>query len=173
LTLERSGELVFCAERAREAGDPLEGTATKATVWLLLEYREVWARKAVTDNNLPGLVQAYLDAQLAAIPGSRLLFIKRPEATGARLRFFIARADETTPELYEFDLAGYEELLGLDIATVATAGGGSKSEAPLFLICGNGRRDKCCAKFGLPAYRALRRQQPQATWLSTHIGGHR
>lgn len=41
---ERQGQDLFCAQLAREIGDPLLGTATAAKVWFLLEYQPefVW-----------------------------------------------------------------------------------------------------------------------------------
>ena len=172
---EGTEEQFYCAEQAREAGDPLEGTATEAKVWLLLEYSAAWRKKATTDNDLPGGVQDFLNQQLSAIPGARLLFIRQPGAAHERLSFFVVRTDETAPQLFEYKLDTYEDLTVLDVASAAAGDAESqfRRESPLFLICGNGRRDKCCARFGLPAYEALREQQPQATWLSTHIGGHR
>lgn len=166
----------FCAQLALEAGDPLLGTATQGQVWLLLEVREPWRAKALTDNDLPAQVQRYLAEQLAAIPGSRLLFIKQQNPAQDKLRFFIVRSKEAAPALYEFELAAYEELLALDLATVA-AGDGSTSDhkraEPLFLVCTNGTRDKCCAKFGVPLFNSLLETQAESAWQSTHIGGHR
>ena len=166
----------FCAHLAREGGDPLLGTATQVKVWLLLEYREPWRAKATTDNDLPARVQSYLTEQLAAIPDSRLLFIKQQNPAQAKLRFFVVRTDEAAPEIDEFELGAYEELLALPISAVAAGDDSSSSQPrqePLFLVCTNGRRDKCCAKFGLPLYKALLDYVAESTWQASHIGGHR
>jgi hypothetical protein len=168
--------LPFCAQVARENEEPLIGTATQVKVWLLLEYRKVWHRKAVTDNDLPPAVQQHLGQQLEAIPGSRLLFIKKQSKGHGGLRFFVVRTDETAPAQYAFRLSKYKDLLDLDVT--AAAKGESPldlpdHQEPLFLVCTNGRRDRCCAKFGSPLFKVLRQNHPDNSWQSTHIGGHR
>ena len=169
-------EQFFCAQLAREDEEPLLGTATQVKVWLLLEYRDPWAAKAVKDNSLAPAVQSHLDEQVAAIPGSRLLFIKQQKPAHTGRRFFLVRTDEAAPSLYEFELHRYKDLLALDLTAVA-AGSPAYSDHlrddPLFLVCTNGKRDKCCAKFGLPMVKALLANGIENVWQSTHIGGHR
>ena len=166
----------FCAQLAREDKEPLLGTATHVNVWLLLEVREPWRAKATTDNDLPALAQSYLAEQLAAIPASRLLFIRQPSPAQKRRRFFVVRTDEAEPALYEFELDEYEALAALDFMAVIDADeafAANRRAEPLFLVCTNGTRDRCCAKFGVPLYKALLDRRPESTWQSTHIGGHR
>ncbi|MFN2169539.1 MAG: sucrase ferredoxin, partial [Anaerolineae bacterium] len=71
---------------------------------------------------------------------------------------------------------GYEELLALDLGAILAgeeAYTAFQRRDPLFLICTNGQRDRCCAKFGWPVYEALRETYAGDLWQSTHIGGHR
>lgn len=167
---------LFCAELAREEAGPIFGTATDAKVWLLLEYREPWHTKAVNDNDLPPAVLEHLNQHLAAIPHSRLLFIKQQKPAADTRRFFVVNADETEPAVYAFDLDAYTDLLELDVTAVAQGVEDfrdQRHEAPLLLVCANTKRDKCCAKFGIPAHKALADHAPELTWQSTHIGGHR
>ena len=46
-------------------------------------------------------------------------------------------------------------------------------DEPLLLVCTNGRRDVCCAEQGRPIAAALAARWPEATWETTHLGGHR
>jgi hypothetical protein len=41
------------------------------------------------------------------------------------------------------------------------------------VVCTNGKRDACCAKYGLETYNALTADAPFEVWQSTHITGHR
>ncbi|MFN2136429.1 MAG: sucrase ferredoxin [Candidatus Promineifilaceae bacterium] len=167
---------IFCSALARELGDAVTGTATDVTVWLLLEYNGPWHEKATNDNDLPPAVQAHLDAALATIPSSRLLFIKQQRAEEGGVSFFVARTDERAPQLARFELANYEALIDLDLEAIAGGEGGFAErivDEPLFLVCTNGKRDKCCAKFGLPMFQAVAAAAPEITWQSTHMGGHR
>ncbi|MFN2135814.1 MAG: hypothetical protein ACK2UK_07665, partial [Candidatus Promineifilaceae bacterium] len=137
----------FCAQLARESEEPLFGTATQVKVWLLLEYRKTWRRKATADNELPAAVHKHLAAQLESIPGSRLLFIKKQSRGDDSRRFFVVRTGEAAPAQFEFRLSKYKELLDLDVTAVANNGEVFVPQArrdPLFLVCTNGRRDRCC-----------------------------
>nr|WP_275940907.1 sucrase ferredoxin [Nocardioides zeae] len=51
--------------------------------------------------------------------------------------------------------------------------GAAPYEGPLWLVCTNGRRDVCCAELGRPVAAALAERWPEATWETTHLGGHR
>ncbi|MBD0327231.1 MAG: sucrase ferredoxin, partial [Pyrinomonadaceae bacterium] len=44
---------------------------------------------------------------------------------------------------------------------------------PLYLVCTHGKRDKCCAKFGFPLYKSLRKERDGSVWQSSHVGGDR
>jgi hypothetical protein len=46
-------------------------------------------------------------------------------------------------------------------------------DAPLWLVCTNGKRDRCCAELGRPIAAALSEEWPEGTWETTHLGGHR
>lgn len=170
------GKELFCAEMTRLAGEPLYGTATTVKTWLLLEYRLPWRAKATEDNELPARVQAFFKTQLAAIPGSRLLFIKQENAAQGPLRFFLVRCDEFSPLTYEIQFTDYLELTGLDMPLMASGGeafAGYKHERPIYLVCTNGTRDKCCAKYGLPMVRSLTELAGGDVWQASHMGGHR
>jgi len=73
-------------------------------------------------------------------------------------------------------LEKYFDALKYDLALVASAQdiqGGEVCDGPLFLVCTHGRRDKCCAKFGVPLYNALREHAGDRVWQSSHVGGDR
>ncbi len=167
----------FCAVVSRERGEPLYGTALHNDVWFLLEYNGPWTEKATTDNELSPEVRAWLGAQAASVGRARLQFIKyERESSGDTVAFFVAITSEKSPRLYRFQLAGYEALLDIDIAALL-AGEAQQDAAltgePLLLVCTNGRRDRCCALFGLEVYYALRALEGDAVWQTTHVGGHR
>ena len=167
----------FCSQLSRAATEPLHGTASEQSVWLLLEYNATWQANAIADNELPSPVQAWLDKTLTAIPGSRLLFIRResgPSSDG--LCFFVVDGDDVETEQYRFLLDGYDALLTLDLPHLLANPGAHDDvhwDDPIYVVCTNGRRDNCCAKFGRPVYQALAQARPEQTWQCTHIGGHR
>ncbi len=43
----------------------------------------------------------------------------------------------------------------------------------MYLVCTHGRRDACCAKFGIPIYSQLVELANESAWQCSHLGGHR
>lgn len=176
----------FCADVAREAGAPLAGTASRAEVWLLLEHDAPWGSDAVAGDALPHGVREWLATQLAALEAigkARALFVRRPRGGGGAggdapgdagaARGFLAVTQEARRELRRFAAASAGALARLDLAAALAAGDLAPSSDPLTLICVNGRRDRCCARHGLPVFRALDALDGERVWQSTHQGGHR
>ena len=64
-------------------------------------------------------------------------------------------------------LARPEDLVGLDLAGLAPY------DEALWLVCTNGKRDRCCAEIGRPIAARLSERWPDGTWETTHLGGHR
>jgi hypothetical protein len=70
-------------------------------------------------------------------------------------------ADELGPEQLEALAAGQRPAAGIP------------EPGPLFLVCTHGRRDRCCARFGVPLARDLAARYPAEVWETTHVDGHR
>lgn len=166
----------FCAAVSSTSGETLTATASRIDHWILLEYREPWARDAPRANVLsPGLV-IHLRAQLAALPHSRLLFVKQSERRrqGRRVLFGSSRPGEE--RFFELEVECDDELGALEVAAALSDGGGRGRpvEHPLFLVCTHGKHDRCCARHGRPLYDALRHEtDPDHVWQATHVGGDR
>ncbi|HEX8473503.1 MAG TPA: sucrase ferredoxin [Pyrinomonadaceae bacterium] len=166
----------FCSELSRRAAEKTFGTASTGGTWLLLEYAGAWGPKALEESALSPAIKAFFNQTFRAIPHSRLLFIKRGRVGGATVSFFVVRCREREPFVVKFELESYEQLLEIDIAAVRAGRsleGGSIVREPLFLVCTHGRRDKCCAKFGMPIYSHLREFAGESVWQSSHVGGDR
>ncbi len=167
----------FCAARSLAAAEPMLGTAIAGVrYWLVLEYPGPWGAKALAESSLPGPVKERL-AMLEHDLGARVQFIKQAnQVVGSTIRLYVADAEPTRPALFRFDLADYTDLLEIDLAGLiqgTVAYEERRSDELLFLVCTNGRRDRCCAKWGLPVWAAGHAVAPDACWQTTHIGGHR
>lgn len=166
----------YCSELSRLAAEKTFGTASTGGVWLLLEYAGAWGPKVLEASALAPEVKAFFRQALRGIPHSRLLFVKRGRLGGDTVSFFVVRCRERDPFVVRFELDAYEKVRDIDIASVAggrTLAGGSVTREPLFLVCTHGRRDKCCAKFGVPLYSQLRGLAGERVWQSSHVGGDR
>ena len=170
---DRSGaddEQRYCSRVC--ASEPMLGTSDEVNVWICLEYRPVWRAKALVDNALTPEVREWLDRAMAVVRAAglkpRLQFIRRPEIDSDSTHLLIANG----ARMWRFDGIGYGFLDAVDLPAVIR-GEGAFDEAPVYLVCTNGQRDLCCARYGLPAYRALREVAGERVWQTSHLGGHR
>lgn len=152
------------------------GTAEPVDLWLLLEYRPAWQAKALADNALSDAVRRWLSDGMAALETQGLKvrpqLIRQPEAARQELRLLIHQDGQ----LREFvsGAGGYADLIRTSIqALAADPALGASLRRPRYFVCTNGRRDPCCARFGLPAYAKLRALTGDRAWQITHLGGHR
>ncbi len=167
---------IFCSDIAREHGVPLIASATEGGLWFLVEYSGSYENKAVEESGIPDEVKDYL--REVEIPGARTR-VQLIQQDGSKEReglyFFAARADSQNPQLYEYHLEEYGEILDIDLDAL-TAGQPSDHPnlraEPVFLVCTNGRRDLCCARYGPAVYQAMAEDVGDAAWQSSHIGGH-
>ncbi len=166
----------FCAEVSARAEEPLAATASFLQHWILVEYRGLWDRRPLQGSLLSELVKLHLEAQLAALPRSRLLFIRRPERRRhPTLACFYGVSSEREPRFFELELETYDDLPGFDLAAALQGGRqvGRMLDEPIFLVCTHGKRDRCCARYGRPLYDELRGRCGDLVWQSTHVGGDR
>ena len=124
-------------------------------------------------------LKEHLRAQAASLPRSRLLLVKQParrDPTGNRV--FIGSSRPGEERFFQLEVERHDDLLRLDLAGALADGrpvpGAEPVEAPLYVVCTHGKRDRCCALYGRPLYDALRHEMdPGRVWQSTHIGGDR
>jgi hypothetical protein len=87
------------------------------------------------------------------------------------------RSGESSSSIIKYEFSEYEQLLDLDLASTLAGGpssGATPWEEPLFLVCTHGKRDKCCAKFGIPIYKTIRTLVDESSvWECSHVGGDR
>jgi hypothetical protein len=160
----------FCADLARTRDEALSATASRVDHWLVVEYHGLWARDPLGGSRIPDAVKEHLRAQLASLPRSRLLFVRRPHERDG-VSAFVARSRERDRRLAGVRVGAYEELLGLDAHALLEA---AEPGPPLLVVCAHGKRDRCCALYGRPVYDELRSgAAAERVWQSTHVGGDR
>jgi hypothetical protein len=154
-----------CSVASRDDQEPIAGTAPTETAYLLVEHPGPWGRKALAESRLPEPVRTHL----AGLPGVRVQLIRRHGGETSRgVRVFHAGAAGDRFDVRTAVLPDADALLDLDVERDLEA-----HDAPLWLVCTNGRRDRCCAEIGRPIAAALAGRWPEATWETTHLGGHR
>jgi hypothetical protein len=166
-------EVGFCRELC--VSEPLVGTAPDAVLrWILLEDGGPWGADTPRESGLPAPVIEWLLARHAE-PNTRVQLIRRPgSGTGPTRRLILVHAPPQAAgrKLVELDVA-LDELPHLDPAALLETAPTCPSLAALWLVCTHGTRDRCCAKWGMPVFEALRQRHPDRVWQSSHLGGHR
>lgn len=172
----------FCSSQSRQAGEPLYGTASRYDVFILVEWNTPFGSQAAADfvaQTFPGEQRARWDGLFKSLPHPRLQLIRQrtisTDADGVTV--FVALPRESNPVLYEFSLETHAQILNLPFAAMLTGDlevRHALREQPLYIICTHGQHDPCCARYGLPLYKAaLDHAGTAQVWQSSHLGGHR
>jgi hypothetical protein len=165
-----------CATLSRALGEPLLGTASRVRGWVLLEQPGPWGREAVLQSRLDRDLAVALDRR-AREAHARLLLIRRAgRGDGGRGRCFVAHTGRRDRWVEGRVLDDPAELLDLDLGKVVAGerpGFGEPAAGPLYLVCTNGRHDRCCATYGRPLALALAATVGEPVWECSHVGGDR
>ncbi len=167
----------LCTAISRADGEALLGTASTVRAWLLLQEQGPWGIDALTESRLDRAFSRAL-AERAEQARVRVILIRRPGRvsnerprhcylayTGPHTRFVEGRAVTDLDELLDVDLA---RLRGGE-----PTGFGQPVSHPLYLVCTNGKHDRCCATYGRPLAQAMAATHGESVWECSHIGGDR
>jgi len=167
------------------AGDHDRGAPSAATApagartWLLIEFGGPWAAEATATTLPPPLAKLAIGADEL---GLRVQLIRRPGSAdsggdpGQVRALFACSTAGPVPWLRRLSADDLDQdTLAALAAGEPPARGTARAvqPGPLFLVCTHARRDRCCARFGVPLARELARRYPDEVWETTHVGGHR
>jgi hypothetical protein len=160
-----------CSHVSEMCFEPLTGTASTVTDWVLVEQPGAWGQDAVTHSDLPPMVGQHLRRQVEPV-GARLLLIRRPgRDRGSHPRaLYLVHSGPDAPWRRRLEFLDPFELLDLDVAAAFADPGGRSTEA-LYAVCTNGKHDLCCAVKGFPLARAIAGLGD--VWHCSHVGGDR
>jgi hypothetical protein len=161
----------FCSIESKEVNELSIGSAANHENLILIECNEPWSSKPIRDSSLPDVVKSYL-ADYVSKKGNKALLIKSEDRRAQITVFFV----KTTPDYcrqYRFSIKSYLDILEIDISDPKPE---FVDNTPQIFVCTNGKKDKCCSKFGFPAYKNLvinNNDLGIGIWQCTHFGGDR
>lgn len=158
----------FCREESIVAGEHLAGTGAHRASMLLVRWpKGRWTRMIDTASDMTNEEQALAAALTAG--GRRVQLVDRKGETEGRHQLWLF-PENLTCSVARADLAR-------TLAAVARRDftGWEVSDRRLLLVCAHGQKDRCCARWGFAAYKALAARAPDdlEVWESTHLGGCR
>jgi len=192
----------FCAAIARQTGEEPIGTASHYQTYVLIECPYPWSANVFDSRQIPPALKQFI-TQTQSQRSVRFLCVNQGRSArssaDAKTRVLIydslhLLASERTYARRENDggswfgsYRGFEFVVeGLDQVEdcVRAYWQGINLGKPItrfkdVLICTHGMRDKCCARFGQPFFRAAERMVAEKSlsdvriWRVSHIGGHR
>ena len=168
----------LCAEVSAAAGESVAATASRVEHWVLVEYSGYWPYDPLDATVFAGGLRAHLESQLARLPLSRLLLVRRPgRARREHVRLVYGATPERGGTFRALTLDRHADLLRLDVAGALLGESevlGEPLEHPLLLVCTHGKRDRCCARYGQALCAALHERAPEGwVWQASHVGGDR
>ena len=171
-------ERPLCAEASAGVGEPVGATASRVQHWLLVEYGGYWPYDPLDATVFAGSLRTHLEAQLARLRHSRLLLVRRPgRVRREHIRIFYGTTPERGARFHALELERHTDLAGLDLAGALLGEAppaGEPLEHPLLLVCTHGKRDRCCALFGVALCEAAHAwRHPNWVWQASHVGGDR
>lgn len=166
------GKRIPCSDQSLARDDPMYGTASAGSSWVLLELSGGWGPSAFL--NSPAIVDPALGRAIVhrvEKAGMRIAAIRRHGRRDAapRWRWFIARSGPGSEALYAGEAGDPRDYLDLAL----DGSDGALSSDPVVAICAHGKHDQCCAVRGRVATAAISAQFPEMTWECSHLGGDR
>jgi hypothetical protein len=161
-----------CSDQSVLRGDPMYGTASAGSSWVLLELPGGWGPSAFLQSPAvidPELGRAIVRRVEAA--KMRIAAIRRHGRRSAtpRWRWFVAQAGVGSEALYAGEVDSPADYLDLAL----DGSDGTPSTDPVVAVCAHGKHDQCCAVRGRGAIAAITDAYPEFAWECSHLGGDR
>lgn len=164
-----------CSSQSLALGEAMRGTASRVRNWILVEQPGPWGYDAPVQSRLADRTARAMRARARSLQ-IRIVLIRRPGRSAPERRTcFLAHTGPSVQRMERFEVTDPAELLDLDWSLLAKGDrlGGAERTDPVFLVCTNGARDRCCAERGRAVAGALAQALGEAAWECSHIGGDR
>jgi hypothetical protein len=165
-------EVEYCSLTSIKSDENIFATASYFTKLLLVEYNSPWSENPLISNLLPEEVNNFLLQFKKKSNSNRVLFIKNKKKANQQINIFAINNLQDLPYTNHFILKDYNQLLEFSEQDLFFIKGEKTLSDLIYLVCTNGKKDKCCSKFGVPIFKQLS-QTTSNVWECTHVGGDR
>jgi len=159
----------FCSAASRYFKEDIHGSAANYNGFILLEHSDPFPEK-VTQAHFDPLFLASLQ-ELAKQKKAKLLLIRNRKTGFKTCRLIYVdciRNRYLTLHSTPADVAAIRLEYYIDNPHAIW------ETEPFYIVCTNGKKDKCCAKFGFPVFKFIENHDKAVTvFESTHVGGDR
>ncbi len=171
--MDMLGKAVFCSDLSRQAAEELPGTAGPRQAWILIQDHAPWGVDAFDACSLPQHLKTWLRSLFHEQKPVILLVRNSDQKNPLRRKLFVVRSPEEGGSIREFEWTTAEDIAELPLARAMAGEEEGIARSALYLVCTHGKRDKCCAKYGLPVYQRLKVRYGDQVWRVSHVGGDR
>lgn len=161
----------YCSLNSKAVIEQIFATASYFKRLLLIEYNNAWSEKPIKANNLDEKINDFI-SKLEKEHSIKILFIKNKRSRSYSTTLFTVDGAEEKPIFNHFVLNSINEILNFSIDDLFSKTSFNKFKEDLYLVCTNGKKDKCCSKFGIPIFKELTKYSSHV-WECTHVGGDR
>ncbi|MBZ4187321.1 sucrase ferredoxin [Niabella beijingensis] len=159
----------FCSAASRYFKEEIHGSAANYNGFILLEHSDPFPEKIDQAHFDPHFIAGLQD--LAKKRKAKLLLIRNRKTDFKSCRLIYVDCLQQRYLTLHSTLA--------DVAAIRLEYYINNPDAiwetdPFFVVCTNGKKDKCCSKFGFPVFKFIENHDKAVTvFESTHVGGDR
>lgn len=158
----------YCSRASLGAGELLEATAANYKSFILLEYNGPFPEKPADALYNKRWLEK-LD-KLARSKKGKLLLIRNENSSDKEFSIYFVDCLE---EQYCHTILKADDYTDFDLEAFIYSENTAWNSESFITVCTNGKKDKCCAKFGLPVYQKLIQKDTTPVWQCSHMGGDR
>lgn len=169
MSVEPKHKVFFCSAASRYAKEMLPGTASNYASFILVEYNEPFPSK-VAHAKLDDEWREKMNKLAKKKKGKLVLIRNTSTNTKERKIIFV----DCLRKRYCVYVSAFDEYTDCDLESYINDEKTEWKTDDFFIVCTNGKKDKCCAKFGFPVYKFMEGVVNTGdVWECTHIGGDR
>ncbi len=162
-------EVFFCSAASRYFREQLAGTAANSQTFILIEHFNPFPGKVIEAHFDTGWIKKM--QALARLYKGKVLLIRNKTTNNKDCRITFVDCGESRYFSIEEMV---EKVTSVNLQALIDSEDTNWQTDPFFLVCSNGKKDKCCAKFGFPVYKFFESFNADVNvWECSHVGGDR